>query len=63
MKRVYFLSYLEWVGEYPTGFNAGRCKSFEARTDAEAREIAAELLPERASWPFLRCVTERRVSL
>ena len=60
LKRVYFLSYLEWMGD----FNAARCESFEARTNAEAREKAASLFPtRRASWVWLKCVTTRHVKL
>lgn len=58
-KRTYYLSYLEWLGH----FNAGRCQSFEARTDAEAREKAATLLPSRATFARMKCVTERIVAL
>lgn len=74
MKRVYYLSYLEWRD----GMNVGRCHSFEASTDAEARSLAAEHLagietrPSRdglkpdtgtTSWHRLRCATERAVRL
>lgn len=62
MRRVYFLSYLEWNGR----MNIGRCHSFETDLDATARQIAAEHLATRSgrtSFARLRCQTERPVRL